>query len=169
MQSTRFKDLRSKAKPEYKINVKRNLAVIEQIFAILDHKGWTQKQLADSMGKTESEISKWMTGTHNFTLLTISKIEAALGHDLLVTPIQAEKQWVSIAVPEVKPATPATFISYGTYSVQKSFCTPVTGTEVCVASPSDFQRQWELIGNFFEDKLEKSTVNATEETQVNAA
>jgi len=28
----------------------------------------------------------WMTGTHNFTLSAISKIEAILGRELLLTP-----------------------------------------------------------------------------------
>lgn len=38
----------------------------------------TQKDLANLLGKKESEISKWMTGTHNFTLRSIAKIEKAL-------------------------------------------------------------------------------------------
>ncbi len=38
----------------------------------------TQKDLANLLGKKESEISRWMTGTHNFTLRSIAKIEKAL-------------------------------------------------------------------------------------------
>lgn len=39
--------------------------------------GMTQKQFAEKMGKHPSEISKWLSGTHNFTqdtLFDISKI-----------------------------------------------------------------------------------------------
>ena len=34
-------------------------------------------------GKKESEISKWMRGTHNFTIDTISSIENVLGQAIL--------------------------------------------------------------------------------------
>lgn len=35
------------------------------------------------LGKKEPEISKWMRGTHNFTIGTIAAIEAALGEPIL--------------------------------------------------------------------------------------
>ncbi len=35
------------------------------------------------LGKKESEISKWMRGTHNFTIETISSIENVLGYPIL--------------------------------------------------------------------------------------
>lgn len=35
------------------------------------------------LDKKESEISKWMRGTHNFTIETISAIENALGTPIL--------------------------------------------------------------------------------------
>ena len=41
------------------------------------------KDLAEMLGKKESEISKWMRGTHIFTIGTIAAIEAALGEPIL--------------------------------------------------------------------------------------
>ncbi len=35
------------------------------------------------LDKNESEISKWMRGTHNFTIETISQIENVLGVHIL--------------------------------------------------------------------------------------
>ncbi len=35
------------------------------------------------LDKNESEISKWMRGTHNFTIDTIAQIEKALGEPIL--------------------------------------------------------------------------------------
>ncbi len=37
-----------------------------------------QKDLALLLGKKEAEISKWMRGTHNFTIDTLVSIEEAL-------------------------------------------------------------------------------------------
>jgi transcriptional regulator with XRE-family HTH domain len=50
----------------------------------LKAKGWTQKQLADIMGKRPSEVTKWLSGNHNFTLETISLIEKNLGITLIL-------------------------------------------------------------------------------------
>jgi transcriptional regulator with XRE-family HTH domain len=86
MQSERFLKAREQAKPEHGIFVSKNLALIDQIYQILDEKGWTQKVFARELGKSESEVSKWMTATHNFTLSSISKIEAVLGQEVLVNP-----------------------------------------------------------------------------------
>ena len=41
-------------------------------------KGFSQKQFAAKMGKTESEISEWLSGDRNFTVDTLSDIEMAL-------------------------------------------------------------------------------------------
>ena len=35
------------------------------------------------LGKTETEVSRWLSGTHNLTLATICKISTALGEDVV--------------------------------------------------------------------------------------
>ena len=48
----------------------------------------TQKELAQKLGKTETEVSRWLSGTHNLTLSTICKISAALGEEIVIVPKQ---------------------------------------------------------------------------------
>ena len=43
----------------------------------------SQKEFARLMGKTETEVSRWLSGTHNLTMATICKISAALGEDII--------------------------------------------------------------------------------------
>ena len=62
------------------------LDVADRIHAILNRKGMTQKDLAVDLHKSESEISKWVSGTHNLELKTIIRIEEALGEDVLTVP-----------------------------------------------------------------------------------
>jgi|SRR5690606_11562488 len=50
---------------------------------LLEKNSMEQKDLAKALGKNESEISKWMSGSHNFTLKTIARIEDVLGGKLL--------------------------------------------------------------------------------------
>lgn len=46
-------------------------------------KNISQRELARRLGKRESEVSRWLTGRHNFTTSTIAKIETALGSPLV--------------------------------------------------------------------------------------
>ena len=50
---------------------------------VLKSEGLTQKEFAHKLHKRESEISRWLTGRHNFTMQTIAKIETALGCKLI--------------------------------------------------------------------------------------
>jgi hypothetical protein len=53
--------------------------IVGRIHSILDK----SKDLATHSGKSEAEISKWMRGTHNFTIDTPVSIEAPLGAPIL--------------------------------------------------------------------------------------
>jgi transcriptional regulator with XRE-family HTH domain len=70
---------------EAKDFVNLSFEIVDRIHEILESQGKNQKELAISLGKSEAEISKWMRGTHNFTLDTICKIETALGCKILTT------------------------------------------------------------------------------------
>lgn len=50
---------------------------------MLDERELKAAHLARMLKKTPSEISKWLTGTHNFTTKTISEIEIILGEDII--------------------------------------------------------------------------------------
>ena len=60
-----------------------SFAIADKIDARLKELGMTQKEFARKIGKTEAEVSRWLGGTHNFTLRTLSQISAALGKDLI--------------------------------------------------------------------------------------
>ena len=71
-------EIRSSISPEMKMQMEMSVAIANRIYEILDAKGMTQKDLAKRLGKTETEVSRWLSGTHNLTLATICKISAAL-------------------------------------------------------------------------------------------
>lgn len=60
--------------------------IADYIDAILKKKGLTQKELARKMGKRESEVSRWLTGRHNFTTNTLADISLALGEPIVIVP-----------------------------------------------------------------------------------
>ena len=69
--------------PEMKLQMDMSVAIANRIYEILKCKGMIQKDLTRLLGKTETEVSRWLSGTHNLTLATICKISAALGEDVV--------------------------------------------------------------------------------------
>lgn len=78
-----LEELRKEITPEIRKQVDMSFRIANNIYAILERRGMDQKDLARLMRKNESEISKWLSGTHNFTLRTIACISEALGEDIL--------------------------------------------------------------------------------------
>lgn len=101
--------LRAKILPENRIFVRKNLEISEQVSALLKERGWSQKELAARLGKSESEVSKLLSGLHNLTLKSIAKLEAELESDIITTPLEACKKYktteyvplrIYVAIPE---------------------------------------------------------------------
>ncbi len=86
MTSERFKRAKEQVSPEHKAFIKKNLDIIERVWELLDEKKWNQKILAQKLGKSESEVSKLLSGLHNFTLQTIVKLEEVLEDQIVATP-----------------------------------------------------------------------------------
>ena len=78
-----FDELYAKVPEDSKRMSSYSFAIAARIDAILARKGWNKTDFANAMGKTNAEISKWMSGQHNFTISTIAKIEAALEEDII--------------------------------------------------------------------------------------
>jgi len=68
---------------EVRIFVRKYGDIVIRVNQLLREKGFTQRDLAGKLDKTPSEISKWLNGDHNFTLRSISKLEAILGEPIL--------------------------------------------------------------------------------------
>lgn len=68
--------------------IKKSLQIATHINDVLESRNMLQKEFALKMGKSEAEISKWLSGFHNFTIKTIANIEVALGESIIITPNQ---------------------------------------------------------------------------------
>lgn len=78
-----FQECLSRVPNDLKQELDLSFAIADKIDSILKEKGITQKELAHATGKTEAEVSRWLCGTHNFTLRTIAKISNALGASIV--------------------------------------------------------------------------------------
>lgn len=83
VQNELFRQCLASIPEEQKAGFELSFGIAERISEVLKSKNLTQKDFAKQIHKQESEISKWMTGRHNFTVQTIAKIETALGCKLI--------------------------------------------------------------------------------------
>ena len=85
-QTSRLKERMKKISPKALEYVEQCHALVDRIFEVLEILGIDQKELADRMGKHESEISKLLSGEHNMTYKTILKMQSVLGVELIQIP-----------------------------------------------------------------------------------
>lgn len=71
--------------------IDHSFAIVDRLDEIMTKKNISQRQLAEMLGKKESEISKWMRGTYNFTIKTIAKLEAVFGEPIFSIPANNQR------------------------------------------------------------------------------
>lgn len=64
-------------------NTRKRMLLAARIDDAIKLKGWKRKDLAKALGKNSSEITKWLSGTHNFTTDTLFDLENILEIQLL--------------------------------------------------------------------------------------
>lgn len=99
MASELFKKSLEKLPPETEVFVRMYVQILKRVNYILEEKGYKQKDLAEQLGKKESEISKWLSGEHNLTLKSLAKLQTALGEDIITvvsTPPVEIKRWEKV-------------------------------------------------------------------------
>lgn len=78
--------IREETSPEMKKQMELSVAIANRIYDLLEQRGLSQKEFARMLGKTETEVSRWLSGMHNLTIGTIAKISAVLEEDIVVVP-----------------------------------------------------------------------------------
>ena len=96
------------------IFIDKSMEISDYITSILEKRNLMQKDLAQKMGKTEAEISKLLSGLHNFTLRSIAKIEAAFKKYIPSVPFEykfADTEFAEKFAAEERIGTLATFFA----------------------------------------------------------
>ena len=73
-----FDQIVAETPPELKKQLDMSFAIADKLDATLKERGMNQKEFAHMIGHTQAEVSRWLSGTHNFTLATLAKISVAL-------------------------------------------------------------------------------------------
>lgn len=84
--------------PEVMKEVSLNVDIANRIYDLLKEKKMTQREFAALMGKRESEISRWLTGSHGFTTTTLAKIAAVLGEPIVMVKKDPQVQYLFVPI-----------------------------------------------------------------------
>lgn len=57
--------------------------ISDRICELMNERGLTKKQFADALGRRPSEITKWLSGQHNFTIATLGMLSAFFGQPII--------------------------------------------------------------------------------------
>ena len=70
--------------PEAVMNeVDLSFQISDRINELIRQRGLTKKQFADALGRRPSEVTKWLSGQHNFTIATLGMLSAFFGKPIV--------------------------------------------------------------------------------------
>ena len=79
-----FSDMLAKTSPAIQQEVDLEFAISNKIYELMTERGLSKTQFAQAIGKKPSEITKWLSGQHNFTVRTLSLLSSFFGETLVV-------------------------------------------------------------------------------------
>lgn len=69
--------------PDLQLQTKLSVSIANKIMSLIQQRGMTRKSFADALGRRPSEISKWLSGEHNFTIATLARISSFFGEPII--------------------------------------------------------------------------------------
>lgn len=57
--------------------------ISDRIDALMRQRGLSKKQFADALGRRPSEVTKWLSGQHNFTIATLAMLSSFFGQPII--------------------------------------------------------------------------------------
>lgn len=68
---------------EIKTEVNLQFDVSQRVYELMVARGLNKRQLAEQTGHRPSEVTKWLSGQHNFTLRTIAMLTSFFGQPII--------------------------------------------------------------------------------------
>ncbi len=69
--------------PEERTEARLSFEISNRIDALMTERGLSKKQFADALGRRPSEITRWLSGEHNFTVATLAMLSTFFGQPII--------------------------------------------------------------------------------------
>ncbi len=60
-----------------------SFAISNRLDALMKEKDLNRKQLAEALGKRPNEVTRWLSGEHNFTIATLAMLSTFFGKPII--------------------------------------------------------------------------------------
>ena len=79
-----LRELLSDISPEERAEARLSFQISNRLDFLMKEKGLSKKQFADAIGKRPSEITRWLSGEHNFTISTLAMLSSFFGQPIII-------------------------------------------------------------------------------------
>ncbi|MDE6650435.1 MAG: helix-turn-helix transcriptional regulator [Muribaculaceae bacterium] len=80
---TSLRELLCDITSEERAEARLSFQISNRLDFLMQEKGLSKKQLADAIGKRPSEITRWLSGEHNFTISTLAMLSSFFGQPII--------------------------------------------------------------------------------------
>ena len=80
---TSLRELLSDITPEERAEARLSFQISNRLDTLMNERGLSKKQFADAIGKRPSEITRWLSGEHNFTISTLAMLSSFFGQPIV--------------------------------------------------------------------------------------
>ncbi|MCM1451511.1 MAG: helix-turn-helix transcriptional regulator [Clostridium sp.] len=60
-----------------------SFAISNRLDTLMKEKGLNRKQFAEAVGKRPNEVTRWLSGEHNFTVATLAMLSTFFGQPII--------------------------------------------------------------------------------------
>lgn len=84
---TSLRELLSEITPEERAEARLSFQISNRLDFLMKQKGLSKKQFADAIGKRPSEITRWLSGEHNFTISTLAMLSSFFNQPIITVSL----------------------------------------------------------------------------------
>ena len=78
-----LQDIFNEIPREKREEARLSFAISNRLDALMREKGLNRKQLAEAIGKRPNEVTRWLSGEHNFTIATLAMLSTFFGQPII--------------------------------------------------------------------------------------
>ena len=80
---TSLRELLGDITPEERAEARLSFQISNRLDFLMQERGLSKKQFANAIGKRPSEITRWLSGEHNFTISTLARLSSFFGQPII--------------------------------------------------------------------------------------
>ncbi len=78
-----FQDIFNEIPDEKREETRLSFAISNRLTALMQERGLNKRQFAEALGKRPNEITRWLSGEHNFTISTLAMLTAFFNQPII--------------------------------------------------------------------------------------